>query len=821
MAKWSVQYNQAGDGKHWEHTHTVEADDEEGAYAAAGIHPTKRKFFAVAPLNERGNVTMTIAGHSKSEKEVAPMKKHDSISMNVVQERLGLTYEETIDLDDALRNGSIPQLRKFSAVEDLGGETSENLKKMAANIKEWTSLARKATGSQSPTEVLNDPKVKEQGGEYHATLEFGKLGVRSPVATRRSWRVRDPYEGAGANKDATLDFTGKEFKRQYQNPARPPLHVGAPQQGPAGINVPASVPETGQAKPKLSGGSSWGVMTVPHEPTVTEGDPRYVNGNPRFLGRSEIKSQVIEMINSQIATLVELQKREVEVTNKCPLCEQDGLNCACVQTLALNKADNCLLCNQSPTMCECISKLEKTATWYADPKWREAAEKDKKTKAQEEDYEVSPSVGVCRECDTHWTEGKPELEGTHGDICDACDKKSAKKSEGSVKKSGPVPVDGCAKCGKKTPELRGTWGMTCSACSEGSDEGRDESSSSSSLKPTQKPASLRNSEESPEESSSEESSMEKASCDTCKSEICKCMEKNTPKNPTRQTQQKKDKLDDAAKMKKLGASKDQYKEAVKTGFIHDPKVASKKSEDFIDNKKANERSKSTDEAKKGGPRIKNIGAENDNPSEVPGKEVGGDEGSGGEVKKGKGSEKKLDKAAMGAIAPPSTAKPPKATAAPKAGGTIKAPPATGAIKPKKIGNPAIAAKPTAGALPKLSLSSTDAEWMEELAKAGFARNALSAAAGRHGASAGLKPGYQQDPKPTAPVAMPQTSMGDRVVITQAANKRVIPGAAGKVPGTVNANMAGLQNLTNKPAPASGLAGLMARYRRESQAPKKS
>jgi hypothetical protein len=798
MAKWSVQYNQAGDGKHFEHTHTVEADDEEGAYAAAGIHPTKRRFFAVAPLNDRGNVTMTIAGHSKSEKEVAPMKKHDSISMNVVQERLGLTYEETIDLDDALRNGSIPQLRKFSAVEDLGGETSENLKKMAPNIKKWTSLID--DNKRTPTKVLNDPKVKELGDS--AKPDWNLAPGNKAYGDQMGILSRRPVSDADIawNDEATLsnfkDFKGGSKKTTpAQKPApaapaqRPPLHVGAPQQGPAGINVPASVPETGQAKPKLSGGSSWGVMTVPHEPTVTEGDPRYVNGSPRFLGRSEIKSQVIEMINGQIATLVELQKREVEVTNKCPLCEQDGLNCACVQALVLNKADNCLLCNQSPTMCECISKLEKTATWYADPKWREAAEKDKKSKEEKKE---------CPNC-----KGSPSTDLP----CNSCGKKNeAKKSEGSVKKSGPVPVDGCAKCGKKTPELRGTWGMTCSACSEGSDEGRDESS----LKPTQKPASLRNSEESPEESSSEESSSE--ICKACKSEMCKCMEKNTPKNPTRQTQQKKDKLDDAARMKKLGASKGQYKEAVKTGFIHDPKVASKKSEDFIDNKNANKRSKSTDEAKKGGPRIKNVGAENDNPSEVPGKEVGGDEGSGGEVK-GKGSEKKLDKAGAGPAGPP-TAKPPKATAAPVAAAP-KVPTASAALagKPKAGAPPALKA-PTPGKLKlsELSLQSSKEEWMEELAKAGFGRNALSAAAGRHGASAGLKPGYQQSPKAVPPPAMPQTSMGDRAVITQAANKRVIPGAAGKVPGTVDANTAGFQKLINKPAPASGLAGLMARYK---------
>ena len=141
----------------------------------------------------------------------------------------------------------------------------------------------------------------------------------------------------------------------------------------------------------------------------------------------------------------------------------------------------------------------------------------------------------------------------------------------------------------------------------------------------------------------------------------------------------------------------------------------------------------------------------------------------------------------------------------------EAPTASAALAGKpKAGAPPALKPPTPGKLKlsELSLQSSNLEWMEELAKAGFGRNALSAGAGYHGASAGLKPGYQQDPKPTAPVAMPQTSMGDRAVITQAANKRVIPGAAGKVPGTVNANMAGLQNLTNK----HGLAGFMARYK---------
>lgn len=380
--------------------------------------------------------------------------------------------------------------------------------------------------------------------------------------------------------------------------------------------------------------------------------------------------------------------------------------------------------------------------------------------------------------------------------------------------------------------------MTCNACStRGSDEKQDESSP----KPTQKPASLRNSEESPEESSSggkespeprdakddegldDPQQVEKASCDTCKSEICKCMEKNTPKNPTRQTQQKKDKLDDAARMKKLGASKGQYKEAVKTGFIHDPKVASKKSEDFINNKTANQPAKSTDEAFGTPPRLKNVGAENDNPSEVPGKKVGGDEGSGGEVKKGKGSEKKLDKAA-GAPAPkpPPTAKPPTA-AGPKIGA---APAAIKPIKPAApAASPALKGKITAGAPPamksELSLSSPDSEWMEELSKAsgGFGRSMVprgnaSAAAGRFGSAAGLKPAAPNFATAATSVAKPAPSVHDQAVTTSIANKRVIPGAAGKVPGTVDANMQGFKNVTGAPsaAPMSGLAGLMARYK---------
>jgi hypothetical protein len=76
----------------------------------------------------------------------------------------------------------------------------------------------------------------------------------------------------------------------------------------------------------------------------------------------------------------------------------------------------------------------------------------------------------------------------------------------------------------------------------------------------------------------------------------------------------------------------------------------KKSEDFIDLKNANARPTSTDSAAKGGPRIKNVGAETPGPAE-PSKEVKGklDEGSGGEITKGKA----LGKGALAPEAPSS------------------------------------------------------------------------------------------------------------------------------------------------------------------------
>jgi hypothetical protein len=165
----------------------------------------------------------------------------------------------------------------------------------------------------------------------------------------------------------------------------------------------------------------------------------------------------------------------------------------------------------------------------------------------------------------------------------------------------------------------------------------------------------------------------KSNCDTCKAEVCKCMEKGS------------DRLEDAAKMKKLGATKEQYGHAVKTGYIHDPKVAAKqskdkkfwenrkapvtkadwdaefaRSEDFIDPKNANARPTSTDDAKAGGPRIKNVGAENHAVAPATKPITENMDPEAGKVVKGKLTKDEMEKN----VAPP-TAKPP--TAAPTPG----------------------------------------------------------------------------------------------------------------------------------------------------------
>ena len=195
-------------------------------------------------------------------------------------------------------------------------------------------------------------------------------------------------------------------------------------------------------------------------------------------------------------------------------------------------------------------------------------------------------------------------------------------------------------------------------------------------------------------------------CKTCKSEMCKCMGKieRPPVKPEREVNRRKDwekrrevdnekdkaKLEDYAARgydttikntdwsAELGKNDEWMEKTAPPGFGEDTmhklkgkygtesafKIAwaaykkknhgkkVEKGELFIDLKNDGAPPTSTDQAKTGGPRVKNVGYETDKPAQ-PSKDVPGklDEGSGGNIAKGKS----MKKAAIPASTPPVTA----------------------------------------------------------------------------------------------------------------------------------------------------------------------
>lgn len=127
-------------------------------------------------------------------------------------------------------------------------------------------------------------------------------------------------------------------------------------------------------------------------------------------------------------------------------------------------------------------------------------------------------------------------------------------------------------------------------------------------------------------------------CKACKAEVCKCMTKNIDPSKAPVVVGSVAAVRERARKLMAGRPQEDAADAAKRAEFaakgHDTTI---KSELFVDSKNEGARPTSTDDAKKGGPRVKNVGYETPEPAK-PSKDVPGnlDAGSGGEKATGKG-----------------------------------------------------------------------------------------------------------------------------------------------------------------------------------------